>query len=983
MFHRYCIRGALAALPVALGVTGATSLAAQTGDVTGMVTDATTGLPLDAATVSLAGTETSGLTNAGGRYQLGSVPAGSYTLGVVIIGYRTRAKEVTVSPGDTRVVDFQLDVSNLNLDQFVRGGLAGSAERRRVGVSLPVLDAGRVAEIHPADGFSQLLEGRIPGVRSVGTSGGIGAGRKLVIRGIDSFGYTGQRPVVYIDGVRVDTEKAEWGLFANITCCLFSGGAGEDRLSDLNPEEIDRVEVLKGPAAAALYGVEASAGVIEVFTKRGRRNTPATFTLNTGLGLHRLRPNLPTTLRPNITGPGGFAAWDPNRTLIETGRINSYDLTAQGGGEDVTYFVSGGLTREEGSVKPNDRNRASFRANLDLRAAENVTLSVTSAYVRNRIRALQSGNSWLGVYTNAMLSDPRHATEEEPYGGGLDVNVADAQAIETFSDTDRWTGRIQVDYAPRPNITHRFTIGLDRVTEQKTRRLPWGRHYTTVGSRGERNRGYRRSRKLTSAYSMMYDYDDLFGLSILSGSLSAGGQFFRDSVHVSMAKLRGDGRYWIVLEGFGDERFSAQANIGFFVHNRFDLTDDLSVTASVRLDGNSAFGYDQGFVSYPSAAFAYNLPRSLLPAAISTLRVRAATGMAGKPPPATLKLAPYEAAVVLGNEPGVRFTGVPNPKIEPENKREFETGVDIGLLDDRIGVELTYYDARTVNALQLRPIAASRGAIGRIENCCEIMNRGFEAALAASLVDLPSFRWKMNLAYEWNRNRIIDLGPYARPDSVPGYRQNEDGMWVFVRWDYRRSLEGWFEGQSIGDILSHGIAGYDPETNTHRMTAYRFNRGKVRPIHMGSVFNSFNLGNRLRLSFQLRGEMGAVMINSGRSIGVQLRAHDEYLEHLDENGEPTRGADSVRDFHSMEVIDKRDHIRLQEVSLSYTVPEGIGGMLGLRRTTVTLSGYNLHWWDDCNCSDPNQQYLADDFDTAPFMALPQPRRFLLSVRTGF
>ena len=142
-----------------------------------------------------------------------------------------------------------------------------------------------ISEAVPIESFSQILEGRIPGVRSVGTVGGVGTSRVLKVRGTDSFSL-GQRPMIYIDGVRVDTQGSEWVYSAggSTTCCAFSGGAGEDRLSDLNPEEIDRVEVLKGPAASTLYGSEASGGVIQIFTKRGRSNSPANFTLSSSVG---------------------------------------------------------------------------------------------------------------------------------------------------------------------------------------------------------------------------------------------------------------------------------------------------------------------------------------------------------------------------------------------------------------------------------------------------------------------------------------------------------------------------------------------------------------------------------------------------------------------------------------------------------------------------------------------------------------------------
>ena len=979
---KLCVHGLLgviAALLLLPGVNGTAALIAQTGAVTGTITDAASGQPIGKANVSLVGTEVSRTTDLAGRYVLTDVPVGEYTVRVRVLGYGPREKEVTVAAGGTQVADFRLAASAIDLDEIVASGLGGPVDRRKTGASLPTLDVGGIAETTPVDGFSQVLEGRIPGVRSSGTSGGVGAGRTLVIRGVDSFNYTSQRPVVYIDGVRVDVEKEEWGDMQGVTCCFFSGGAGEDRLSDLNPEEVDRVEVLKGPAAATLYGAEASAGVIQVFTKRGRRNTPPTFTVNTGVGFHRLRANLPTTLRPRFSGPDGFRAWDPNETLIESGLVNNYDLTAAGGWEHLTYFVSGGFTYEQGSVKPNDQARGNLRVNLDWMAAENLSVSLTSAFVRNRIGSLQSGGSRFGVYTNAMLSDPRNATEEEPYGGGLGTNVADAKAIETTSDTDRWTGRIRIDYNPRPKFKQQFTIGLDRVVEEKTRLLPAGRRYSFVGEEGEFSHGFRKPRKLTADFRLTYDYDRAFGLDFLTGSLAAGGQGYWDKASMSMTTKRGLG----VCTGECPEPVSADStwqviSRGLFVLNRLDLTDDLFVTLALRGDGNSSFGAANQVAVYPKADFAYSVPTSLLPTVVSSLRVRGALGKAGKPPPESLRFDRWLGAF------GAVVARFPNEHIQPENKREFETGLDIGLWNDRIGLELTYYDARTVNALLDFLAVSGLFRAWLADHCCEIMNRGVEAGLAATPIDRPSLRWNTSLAYEWNRNSIIDLGPGAENDSMPVYEQREDGTWELSHWNPTRTLNGWFEGHSLGELFGYGIAGYDPTTNSHTRTDHPFSHGSTRPTHLGSVFNTFQIGKHLRFSFQLRGEAGAVMWNTDRALGVTRLAHDEIIRHLGPGGSGTHYSDSVLNWHlTAYPIDKRDHVRLQQVALTYNLPEDVSGKLGLQRTTITLSGYNLHWWDNCNCPDPSQEYSASDFNTLPYMGLPQPRRFLLSVRTRF
>ncbi len=996
------------AISLALAVTAVFALAfgpspldAQ-GTVTGQVTTVSTGQPLNNVQVTLEGTNYGSLSNSAGRFVIVGVPAGSYTVQALHVGYRTETQDVTISSGSTGTVEFSMTVAAVNLDEIVVTGTAGAVERRKIGTAIATLDVASLAEAIPLESFSQILEGRIPGVRSVGTVGGVGTTRVLKVRGTDSFSL-GQRPMIYIDGVRVDTRGSEWVYSAggSTTCCAFSGGAGEDRLSDLNPEEIDRIEVLKGPAASTLYGSEASGGVIQIFTKRGRSNSPANFTLSSKLGYNRHRENFPTHLRSNFSGSDGTVAWDPNETLIENGLINSYDITVDGGGEEVTYFVSGGFSYEEGSIKPNDQKRGNMRVNLNWTASENMTIGVTSGYTRNRIWSLQSGNNWLGIYTNALLTNPLNATKDQPYGGGLDVTVEDGKAIETYSDTDRWTGSININWTPLPNFTHKATVGLDALNDQKTRTLPFGRHYTYIGKSGERNIGYRNARVFTGDYLATLDYslgDLLSFFGDIGGSLAFGGQGYWNVESYSMATgkdFAGEGVTTVggAARSFGGESFSEDINIGAFVQNRFDLSNDLFVTAAVRVDGNSAFGINYGFQVYPKADVAYNLPVNSIPM-VSSAKLRAAIGMAGKAPGAFASFQTYSPNTVLEDLAGVRPSNPGNLDLEPENKVEREFGLDLGLFNDRVAIISTYYKAETQNALLGIALPPSEGfSSSMLRNVGKIVNQGFEFQFNATALDVGFMRWQTGFNYEWNENEIIDLGETAYADSIPVYAANmENGLCnsqescnVVDHWLYINRLGGYREGYPIGAIFRRGVIGWDPTTLGHIRTTYNPYWGQSYPGHMASFFNDFAIGNSLRLAVQFRGEWGASMVNSDRGYGVRQLAYDEYLQHLAPGGATTASSDSTLNYHRLGYpVDSRDNIRLQEVTLSWQLPEGLLGGLGLSRTSISLSGYNLHWWDNCNCPDPNQQYRGGhDFSTSPFLGVPQPRRFLVAIRTRF
>ncbi|UCC25476.1 MAG: TonB-dependent receptor, partial [Gemmatimonadales bacterium] len=500
----------------------------------------------------------------------------------------------------------------------------------------------------------------------------------------------------------------------------------------------------------------------------------------------------------------------PNETLIENGLINSYDLTVDGGGENITYFVAGGFAFEEGSVKPNDQKRGNLRVNLNWTVGDNLTVGVTSGYVRNRIYSLQSGNNWLGIYTNALLSNPRNATAEEPYGGGLDVNVEDSQAIETFSDADRWTGAVTLNYNMRPNFTHKATVGLDAVNDQKTRILPFGRYYTYIGTNGERNIGYRNARKFTADYlgNLDYDLDGLFG-----GSFAFGGQAYWDATSQSMATGKDYAGSGVTTVGgaartFGGETFSEEVNVGAFAQNRFDFADlpfgDVFFTAAVRIDGNSAFGENYGYQLYPKADVAWNLPMDFLPAMFSSVKVRGAVGQAGKAPGAFDQFRTYSPNTVLDDEAGVIPLNPGNADLEPENKTEWEGGLDVGMFDGRLGIEATYYHATTTNALLGIALPPSQGfSSAQLRNVGKILNQGIELSVNATPINTAGFRWSTGINSEWTKNEILDLGETAVLDSIAIYAPGiaiDDGTGntdVPIRWEKYYRLGGLWEGNPI------------------------------------------------------------------------------------------------------------------------------------------------------------------------------------------
>ncbi|SVC15070.1 uncharacterized protein METZ01_LOCUS267924, partial [marine metagenome] len=266
---------AQASLAASLGIS--TEAEAVQGSLTGLVTDAASGRAMSAAQVFIAGTGLGSLTNASGRYLIVNVPAGQHTLRVELIGYAASEQTVNVSEGSATAADFQLEEVALALDEIVVTGTAGQARRREVGNTIAQVKIDEIAE--PVAGIGELLQARVTGARIQFSSGNSGSGPDIRLRGNTSTALSNQ-PLIYIDGMRAKSEPTS------------SQNGAEDPyspLNDLNPDDIDRIEIVKGPAATTLYGSEAAAGVIQIFTKSGGNGAPQ-WTAETQQGYAYFRP---------------------------------------------------------------------------------------------------------------------------------------------------------------------------------------------------------------------------------------------------------------------------------------------------------------------------------------------------------------------------------------------------------------------------------------------------------------------------------------------------------------------------------------------------------------------------------------------------------------------------------------------------------------------------------------------------------------------
>lgn len=954
------------ALAIVLTTLLTAAAGAQSGTVVGTVTDRATGQPLDAARAQVVGSNAGAASDARGRFLLRNIAPGTYSIRVARIGFRPEVASVSVVAGDSARVSFALSASAVELEQVVVTGTGGAVEKKELGAPIGIVDVNKVQGLAPVPDIGAVLMAQVPGLRSIDNGGGAGAAKDLRIRGLGSFSLS-QRPAVYIDGVKVDTRAVDWSSnMPNQGCCNFNGGVGEDRLSDLNPDDIERVEVLKGPAAATLYGSDATNGVIQIFTKKGHLENAPQWNLALTSGFDEAPHNYPTHLYPNFVGPDGTRALDMNKTLIGKGPFQDYQMSVQGGGNRTSFFVSGGFSDEQGSIQPNDEKKGTLRVNVSWQPSDKLTFDTRAFYGRNYINSLQGGNNWTALTGNASNGDPRNATKLRPYGEAW-VSVADIQKMTSFSDANRYTGGATMSYQTTPTFLNRVTVGVDLTNDNKQRFFPYDGNYgSAYVFNGEKDDAYR--------YYSIYTADYLGTLNLhlpfdIGSDLSFGGQGYyeTDQENVAVGKsFPGPGVSTVAAasQSFGSELYTHAVNVGALAQNRFSYRDRLFTTVGVRVDGNSAFGKNYGYQWYPKWDVAYNIAGlSWVPTVFSNLKLRGAWGKAGKAPGPFDQYQTFKPEAVFGNTPALTPYNPGNTQLAPEITTEIDGGFDAGLFNDRVGLEFSYYRQGTKDAIVNVQLPPSQGfTLAQKRNIGGIVNGGWEASVNWLTYAARDLEWRNDFRLDGNKNKVTDLHGLIIGSNTSfrvGYPIN--GIWMLRPVSYNTTTQRWVRS----------------DTATYQ--------GPPLP-----TFNlSYNPSLRWR-KFQLFAivtmERGAIIQNTDRPYRFRQHTGDELLSLLGPGGVNTAASDSaVKYWQLFDDPEPRDNTRIRTISLSYELPAALTSRARIGQTTLMLAEDNVKIWAHCHCQDPNQNtYAGSDFSTQlGFLPDPAPHLFRVALRTRF
>jgi TonB-linked SusC/RagA family outer membrane protein len=997
--------------------------------ITGSVLDAETRAPLVNATVQLRtgaqATAPQTVTDQSGRYTLRArVNAGSYTLSFSQIGRGTASRQVLL--GGTPNVSVEpvlLSAAALQLEEIIVTGTGAPAERREVGNTVATVTGEEIARAPAAVSADQALQGKIAGALISETSGQPGGGVSIRLRGTNTI-LGNAEPLIVVDGVLVDNNnEALVGLGANATR---SNTAMTNRLADIAPEDIERVEVLKGAAAAALYGSRANSGVIQIFTRRGRQGTPQ-ISYTTELQASRTPGYLVLNAEPTIgvadtaadrslrnrLGVRDTARYDIQPEIYQTGYGTSNQLSISGGSEGTTYYLSGNWNDEQGIIRSTGYERYGARARLNQQVTNWLEVGLNGSYLRTRTNLVPEGEQTQGILTSIIFT-PTFFNPAEfdtvagryPYSPVIGTNVLDV--IENWtarSSVTRFLGSLQGTATPVSNLTLTYLAGIDDGREEAIYLQPRGA--TSTGFTGSLQAPVRSVRRFNNDFSATLE-SDLSPLARLSSSV--GMRYTNDrynTIRAAVSDLPPGQTTVVGSVQTASQTIAELRTLGGFLQERLSLADRIFLTAGVNVEGSSAFGREQRWQMFPrmSGSWVVNeqpgFDEGALGRVFSALRLRAAYGQTGGQPPSEYLNQVTYGNVLYGGRPGLRPpTLAPNPDLEPERQREYEFGADAGFLNDRVALELTYYDKVTSDLVLLVPLATSSGFINVYRNVGELSNRGVEIALSTANVQRENFTWTTRLLYARNKNRIERLNQASDTITFEYLNAVIEGepIGVFLGAYYPRDGNGnilYFPRNPINNqpIYDETVCqGPTAPTVACLPTRARVDGvlqrrvlGDPNPDFTASLHNSFTV-HGVDLGILFDGRFGNDVANftrrssdffgSSPNAGVEARG-DTINGTFSRNGE--------RNLLYEEFIEDGSFIKLRELSVGYRFDAPWVRRFGANDVGLRVAARNLYTWTDYTGVDPEVNLFAASTVArgVDFATTPIPRTLVVGLDFNF
>jgi TonB-linked SusC/RagA family outer membrane protein len=974
-------RFALALALLALAPAVAAAQLTITGRITG---DAGNALPT--AQVLIEGTTIGTATNDDGVYRL-VVPAPRTGMVLLVrsIGYKPARQIITQTDG-TVTQDFRLATDVLKLGEVVVTASRGETERTTLGTTIATVSGADLASTG-APQIDAALAGKVSGALVQQASGTPGGGTSVRIRGLSTLSRSAE-PLWIVDGVIIDNSSTQ---------LVDVGGYTSNRVADIDPNEIERIEIVKGAAAAALYGSRANDGVVQIFTKRGRPGALRT-TFRVSAGTDDVERFVPVN-RALVNAAGAPVAkrYDYQDDIFRNaGRISS-TLSLSGGDDKTSFFLSGTIENQDGVIRGTDYRRNNLRLNLDRSISDRLKIGVSTAYITSKSNITPNGGLVfnLGVLTSFLFMPNSYNLHPDPVSGVYPLGFSGANALDIIAnwrapqEIDRFIGGLNVTAYPIDGMTMSYRLGYDGYNQSARLFVPRASSAPSLAT-GLASTATDRARLVNSDLDLSFITDLTPRLTLTHG---AGINWQQQQYGIINARAEDLAVLVGTVRGarqFSSETRDERRTLGYYGQEQIAVDEKLFVTASLRSDAASAFGADERQQYFPKIGAALNLSDygfwSSFSRFANTLRLRAGYGFSGGQPAGSFDRLENYVFEPSGDRSGIADSVQRgNTGLKPERARELEIGTDIEMLSGRVGLELTYFDKRVSDLILPKTVRPSSGSTFQVANVGELENHGIELLLKTLNLRGPRLTWSSTVTFATNDplvTKVSDGGAFFIPEtfSIVRVAANEPPGHFFGT-TYVRDANG-------NILTSAGVPIEDPATGAITgipAIGPRLIIGDPNPDSYWSFGNDFGLGRSWSARVQFDGVRGGDVFNFDRRLLETPafgsgRAYEAELLH-----EVPTGYFQARRSIFEEYIEDGTWTKLREVSVTWAVPPSIGRFLRAQSTQISLIGRNLKTWTDFTGWDPEtnvgaQRTLVRGF---AFATTPIPRSVAISVTSTF
>lgn len=1005
--------------------------------ITGKVTNQKDNSAIEGISIAIKGTKKGTNTDNNGNFSLTHNANSVFTITASGVGFKSQ--DIQVDPkGNTKGISIVLTEQYSKLDEVVVTGTSAGTTKRQLGsyissVNAEDLNKGATGNILAA------LQGKTAGAQISQNSGDPAGGISVRLRGISSV-LSSSEPLYIVDGVIINNATNRvTNTSANYDGGNFVGTIGQSRMVDINPADIERVEVLNGAAAAATYGSRANAGVIQIFTKRGKTGA-AKVSFSSTFMSSSLRKKLevnqstvkfggPTDgvgalTQDIITAPFATTTtqvkrYDYQDYIFRTAAGTDNTISISGGTDKTKYYFGGSYFANQGIIKNTDFQRFSFRSNIDQTINKWLSMSLGLNYTNSSANEKPDGQSFFSPTNSVTILGNFHDIWTRDANGNIKavgergrINpVSVIEDIKQKQSTSRIISNFGVKMKPIKNLTVDYVMGIDNYAQNGTTYIPPYSYNANPAFFGggitldPTQNGYA-SASTNSFFQINHDVSANYNVNITNDLVSTTQVGYSQQYEQNKYQLlqgRGFAPFIQTVNGAStvlpgiDDRSEISVT-GTYVQQNFKFRNNFFVTGAVRRDGSSVFGKNQRNQTYSKASASYVISSTeffnnlKLKNFIDLLKVRIAYGESGNLTGigAYSRFNSYSSNSFLSRSALNSSSILANENVKPERQAETEFGMDLGMLNNRVNLTLNVYNKKVTDLLINRQLAPSNGFSSLLDNFGSLENKGYEIMLSLVPVQTKDLKWEMTTIYNQNENKALKIGQaltlLSTNAGAPVAIIEGQPIGVFYGTYFARKADGSLLTNTAGIPQTAKGTQSSVTAPTETLDAAGLPTGSVlrkvignpNPKFTGSWVNEIAY-KKWNFRAQIDMVQGVDVFNA--DFRTRQGVGNGKVAEQEQQGKLPRGY--ISGIYAIEEwrIDKGDYIKLRELSLSYN----IGKVAFANNLSINFSGRNLISWDKYNGYDPEvnsggQSTILRGID---FGATPIPRTFSFGIKADF